>query len=1070
MTVKKPILLILFIYIAINIYATVMPHPQKASGIPHSLIINEPNNIYTDSIHKTTRTLPDSILVIRVDFNDQTFSETGVYPYADYPQDFEYFDKYMQHLRDFYLDASDEQYTLKYRIVPTVYRAPQNMSYYGDDAQESARRVYLVKWLVEQCDADGFDFTHYQGVIIFHAGAGQESDIYDRNPQTLWSSFLSKNTFRNILKDPDDEDYEDYQGLVTSNGGIVDRVAFLPACEFHNGFTEDFNHEFDIMGPLANQFGRILGFPALNGNTTGTAGAGNFCIMGTGTWNFNGKIPPLPSAWVRYYAGWSEPTQIIGSAENLQITYPMSKQSTTSKIYKLEITSKEYFLIENRQQNFLKDIIYINPVTGDTLIWDIHTFAGSENYDYSQGGIPIVNLMKNKLRGNEWDYHIPYEYDDENHIIGSGLFIWHIDENIIEANMANNTVNGDNLHYGVALEEADGIEHLPSPRPDYYMRGSPYDSFRAGNNDYFGKQFKTITVPNDSSYVVYSFPTANSYYDSNITMEIYNISPSDTLMTFSVRFDEWTQNFAQADFEGENYLEPFVGDLNQNGINEVYYFHSDGGFTGFENNSEIFRASLLGGTFSNQYTYDGDKNLLIPIQGNIGTLLYRYYLDPDPLLNMTLTVVWASPDNYVWAGSPLYIEPLSQWVLYVNYKPPVDSPQIPQSQIVILDSDFNEIASKQNDFYILSNVVYDKGTFFDARLIFAETEADDPPNTVRLYVVTPNLQYDKQVIISDLGPDIAGGKFTLYAGHFSQGYWGELSSTILYYTNGDINKVCIASGPLSENKAFSIIDIPYTLTGQPLFKDIDKNGRAEIVLPHANGFRVYTLDEQMIKDVVINSPQYENATGGGLIAINKPNTTNLQYLVGSFSANRIVWFDENLRQIPSKTKTLASPIRTLPYVYGQNVYQATDDGRIYTIPAPEIWSGHQEWRPYWSQLLGSYHRNAYWSESMTNIYKTNETFVKKETYVYPNPFIAQHHDVLHIRIMTKFDEQVKIKIYNIAGQLIAEKTENTKAYIANSNTTFDLHGLSSGMYFAIVSVPGFLLGNESMTLKFAIER
>jgi len=1048
MTDKKNLLLLFILLTVINISALVMPHPQKTNGIPPQLLINELTDNYPENILRNNRSQPDSILVIRVDFSDQAFSPDGIYPYVGYPQDFAYFDKYMQNLRDFYLDASNEQYNLKYRIAPTEYRAPYSMSYYGDDAHESTRRVHLVKWLVEQCDNDGIDFSHYLGVIVFHAGAGQESDINSSQTHTLWSSYLSRNTFRNILKDPEDEDYEDYQGIETSNGGIVNRVAFLPASEFHDDFTEDFSYEFDIMGPLANQFGRILGFPALNGNTSSTAGTGNFCIMGTGTWNFNGKIPPLPSAWVRYFAGWSEPTLIANSTEDLQITYPMSKQDI-NKIYKVELSDKEYFLIENRQQNFIKDIIYIYP-NGDTLIWDIHTFSGSENYDYSQGGIPIVNLMKNDLRGNEWDYHMPYDYDDENHIIGSGLFIWHIDENVIEANLANNTVNGNPAHYGVALEEADGIEHLSSTRPDYYMRGSHYDSFRKGNNDYFGKQLKIV-----NGQEVYSFPTANSYYDSNITLEIYNISPCDTLMTFSVRFlDEWAQDYAQADFEGENYLEPFVNELD-----EVLFFHSDSRLTVFKNNTEVALYNALGDTLAYQYTFDGVDTLLIPIQDKEGIVkakLYKYNTEAAPEL------IW-SLDDFTWAGPPLYIESLSRWVLYLNKKTDDDNPQSLIAHICILDQDFNEIDSFNTGRNILSN-----GVYHDGWLVFAcRANTQVIGNLYAVSVLENNLWVNH--IITETPEFSAEGVFKLYAGNFE----GSSPTIALHYTNGDTNRFYTGipfsdyytqysfMGYLFEGYKSSF-DFPFTLTGQPVFKDIDKNGRAEVILPHANGFRVYTLSGQIIKDVTITSPQYENATGGGIVAINAPNSSNLLYLIGTFSANRLIWFDENLHQLPSKTKTLALPMRTLPYIQNQNIYQATDDGRIYTIPTPEIAANYT---PHWSQLLGSYNRNAFWQETMTNTYQSNDVFVKNETYVYPNPFIAQHHDFLRFRIMTTLDTPVNIKIYNIAGQLVAEKTEQARAYTPEPSIPFDIKGLSSGLYFALVTAK-----NKTMTMKFAIER
>jgi len=1062
---QKIILSVCFTLIIINISALVMPHPKKTAGIPMSLQEVEQYETFT----RLRTPQPDSILVLRVDFPDYHFSATGVYPYEGYPQDFTYFNKYMQHLKNYYLDASNELYTLKYLIAPQVYEAPEGMSYYGNDASESTRRVHLVKWLIEAADADGFDFTHFLGVIVFHAGPGQESDIYDNQTHTLWSSFLSRNTFRNVLIDPDDPDYDDYQGLTTSTGGIVNRVAFLPAQQFHEGFPLDFNHEFDILGPLANQFGRILGFPSLNGNTTGTGGTGNFCIMGTGTWNFNGKLPPLPSAWVRYQAGWAEPVVVKGTAYDLPITYPMAK-TNENKLYKVELSEKEYFLIENRERNFIKDTFMYYPNgdfptgAGELIQADIHSFklAVSGQY-YSSFGLPIANAMVNDLRGSEWDFNIPHEYRGF-FAVGSGLLIWHIDENVIEANRPTNTVNGNNHHFGVALEEADGIEHLASTRPDMYMRGSPFDAFRADNNDYFGKEFKTIDVQDSDtgvwhSEVVASFPTARSYYDNNITIEIFNISESDTLMYFSVQFDDWLQNYAQADFEGENYLESFVHDFNGNGVKEVLFFHSDGGLTIFENNHQIHRYEALGDSIAYNYTFDGTGTLLIPVQDGNTARLYKYNANTAPSEIIAI-------EGYQWAGSPIYC--YFAWILYLNDED--------GSRIIMLDQTLNQnayIPPYDMPYTILSNVVYshiwlvfvgkaiDTGEIGIYRLQIADTDV-----TGQIAIIP--LSSGKGALLATPSTGVRVGKlafpqkanttdtYTLYITNFTN---NSYPTALIHHATPDSN--AFYTMPLSPTSHFPLttLNLPlnHTLTGNIVFKDIDHNGIADIILPHANGFAIYSLNGYLIKDVQIHSPQYENATGSGLVIATRGS--DIEYYIGGFSASRLVFWDKNFHQIPSLTKTLARQMQTLPFFADKNIYQATDDGRIYNINSPEL-AG--------LTLPTNYTRNAYWHEETHNIYQTNAIFVKNECYVYPNPFIYQHHESLRFRIMVSRDTDVNIKLYSISGQPVAELTKQAIAYSPEPNTfSFALkeNKLSSGIYFAVVRAEG-----ETIKMKFAIER
>jgi len=89
--------------------------------------------------------------------------------------------------------------------------------------------------------------------------------------------------------------------------------------------------------------------------------------MGTGVWNANGFVPPLPCAWSRYYLGWEDDNivEINSTFENLSLVFPMSEDEDTPKLYKINISESEYFLIENRQQN--PDGSFFINTDGDTL-------------------------------------------------------------------------------------------------------------------------------------------------------------------------------------------------------------------------------------------------------------------------------------------------------------------------------------------------------------------------------------------------------------------------------------------------------------------------------------------------------------------------------------------------------------------------------------------------------------------------------------------------------------------------------------------------------------------------------
>lgn len=1051
---RLKILIITFLcLINFNIYSQVAPHPLKGNSVPEELMSYDFNNNILKGSHisaiKSRQNLINNILVLRIEFPDLQFNAESRFP-SFHPHNEEYFDKYMQHLKNFYLDASHGKYELNYHIAPNVYVANNSFQWYGDDNFEAERRVLLVNELIQKADND-IDFNNFEAVIVFHAGAGQESDIESSQQHSLWSTFMSVNTFKHYL----DPNNDNYAGIPTTDGSYITRLAFLPEWQYHPYFQENDNYHFDILGVLANQFGRILGLPTLFDNVPSngsSAGIGNFCIMGTGMWNNNGKIPCLPSAWVRYFAGWDDPYLIKQNKENIVITYPMSKYSSSeiNKMYKIQISEKEYFLIENRQQNFIKDFVEYN---GQVVEFPLHSFEllPEDEQDYYPGlpyNIPIVNLMKNNLRGSEWDYFLPYMDMYGNYVDGSGLLIWHIDENIIEQNFASNTINGNALHKGVDLEEADGIQHMDSSLPHHYMRGGPFDSFRAGNNTYFGKQINPETGH-------FSAPDASSYY-GGVYFEIYNISASDTLMTFSVRFEPWSQ----ADFHTENYLEPFVYDFNNDGVNEVHFISSDGFLNIFEDNTLKHHLDLESDTVAFNYTFNGKDKLLIPAQDKFFTTTAKLHLwegnisnSPFPMLD----VVWEESD-LIWAGPVIHID--DEWIYQgvdIKWVLALNSANNNDSKVYFMNEQFDIIKLLNFDGKIISNLIYNKSNI--------------------QYFTIPN-DYSKPVLITidnELNQNLTYFNNDSIFNNiiikqiFSSDYLKERNEIFVWGKNENLLlSNFFTFNHNTQNIEKININFPYTLTGNPTLADVNKNGRPDLILSHSNGVKIFSLNGSLIKKHNMEVIE-DNNTGSGLIAWDANNDGNYYYF-GTFSGNRFRVFDNDFKELKEYSRIFAHPVRTNPFITENNgqisLYQATDKGRIYEFSLglfmPENLNNLT-----WSLSNVNYFRNSYWKADLDSHYpETGNVFIDNETYVYPNPWMKRHHTNLKFNIMTSKAEKVNIKIYDISGRLIAQKSDYTEAFVvAKEIFDFNPEKWSSGIYFAIVEASG-----KNKTIKFSIEK
>ncbi len=124
---------------------------------------------------------------------------------------------------------------------------------------------------------------------------------------------------------------------------------------------------------------------------------------------------------------------------------------------------------------------------------------------------------------DEFDWAVP----------GNGIVIWHIDENIIDQNIADNKINVDKNNRGVDVEEADGIQDIGEKFQDILGdviigEGGPQDLWYKGNGSKFYKnEFSKDTRPNSNT---------NSGANSLIT--ISNFSSIANRMSFNVIYGD----------------------------------------------------------------------------------------------------------------------------------------------------------------------------------------------------------------------------------------------------------------------------------------------------------------------------------------------------------------------------------------------------------------------------------------------------------------------------------------------------------------------------------------------------
>ncbi len=421
-----------------------------------------------------------NVLALRVAFSDTPIESSTTY-----------FNRILFFMNQYWSQASGGAITLTPTLWDSVFTLPHPMSYYGDDAQFQQRVVYMVRDLVALADST-VDFRPYQSIVIFHAGQGQEADVFDDSHEQIWSAFITQDDFKTVLPDTTGAVGIKTNDLISP--GNFYRVS--EAVEFPESESQD-TYVFGMTGVTCHEFGHQLGLPDLydtTGDVNGSSqGLGSWDIMATGVWNANGFVPCAPSAWSKAFLGILTPA-VTPTDQSVTLSQVESQVGANPQLLQIPITQSEYFLLENREQDLNQNGQF-----------DFDDVNGDGSFDF----------YTDSYQGAEFDYFLPGEGT------GSGLLAYHVDESKLAAGLPYNIVNGDRDRKAIDLVEADGVQDLDDP-PSGFNAGSPEDAFRAGWKDHW--------TPDTT-------PSTEAYGRVRTGISVTSISAADSVMTFDVSFD-----------------------------------------------------------------------------------------------------------------------------------------------------------------------------------------------------------------------------------------------------------------------------------------------------------------------------------------------------------------------------------------------------------------------------------------------------------------------------------------------------------------------------------------------------
>ncbi len=488
------------------------------------------------------------ILAIRVEFpvddNEGTSGDgsfllnildehCGKYTIDPPPHDRNYFESQIKAVDNYYRTISEQNFgidltnSIVYPLeLNQAYQMPNEMGYYHplsadleDDEKTKLHEERIVELLVDAVNAayriDNIDFDKYDIVVVFHAGISQDFKIdLDITPEDIPSTFIDNSMIQKSTGST---------GIVVGNN-VIEQGIILPETQNHifypefvenyqrNGTQNICQYQYGLTGTFAMLIGQAIGLPPLWNTENGLSGVGVFGLLDQGSNNGHGVIPALPTAWSRILMDWEKVEVIIPDEEVIVESQP------AGKVLRIDINENEYFLIENRTNWFRNNV---NLDSAQLAVYNrVDTIPNVINFIFDSIGVEVDHNGV-ILSVPDYDIGLP----------GSGLLIWHIDDNVITDNIGTKSINNDLKYKGVDLEEAGGSQDIGYVSTALFRdpsRGEIFDLWYSGNLEYEAANKNN----NDAiEFSPFTFPNTNSNRGSNSNLSISNIGiASDTVL------------------------------------------------------------------------------------------------------------------------------------------------------------------------------------------------------------------------------------------------------------------------------------------------------------------------------------------------------------------------------------------------------------------------------------------------------------------------------------------------------------------------------------------------------------
>jgi len=979
----------------------------------------------------------------RFDRRDSTaYKDSTGHQFDSAPHAKRYFEAHLRALDNYWNTVSNDRVRLEWTVFPAdseaAYQVPDSMGYYGRERAGDSGVVWgLQQFVIDAAQAATADpeveFSSYDAVIIFHAGADRQTDIAGDTPRDLFSAFLRL-----------DKPYLARPGggspgaplLLRAGADSLLEAIIMPETMIQDGRISVLN------AVLAHEFGHQLGLVDLYNTYNGATRVGNFSLMDNNAADVGveaevggrarvvfGALPILPDPWSRAYLGFVE-AETVTDSNNVAVWAAEELEAVPSnrQVWRVPISSTEYYLLENRQFDLDGD-----EASGLRLDSATNVILGPADTAQIPGVPPQLT--------REYDFLLP----------GTGMVIWHVDEGVAALdyvtsdaapnNFLGNTLQWDENRRFLRVIEADGLSQLGSQGIFRYYTGGP--------GDYFYRPYNMELSPT-------TVPPAKSYTGGYTGIRISGISLPYKTMTCKVSTAGELPGFPV-------YVGAEAGEAGAPVITDVGRSVTGDWRTPGDGRPEIFLGYK---NYILAYSWEGT-----PLAGPHIPDTVRAF-DTTFVVRTLRPVAIGDPADGGWLAPPLVYN-VSEGT----------------STLVAVSRTGRVYAWQMND--ADGDSLFD--TLFTRRTVGTPSGPpsiwDRPGAGTLKDLFVPASGYFRNLIHLDDGVREVLGTPGLVRGTAGRGpqdavltyvrdgsWWAARlgaesginlgADSLLAPALGDIDRdseveavVVNAAGRLWVfNSAFVAlpgfpIDMGFSPSSGPALADVDRDGYLDIVVVGEGRLHAYARNGAPLSNfpITIGRSNDPDTAAWSPAVVDLGVDQSLTLLTGGTS-RAVHGYERHGDRLPQMPRPVGAAV-IAPVGWALNrdnteaaVFARAADGYLYAFAVPN--TATEAARAIWPMAgRDERHTATVPIEDLEPVVTPSEFFAAERAYVYPNPA----RDQAIVRYWLGAEARVKIKIYDLAGNLVTEAAGPGTGGVYNE-WTWPCAAVASGVYFARLEV------------------